>query len=161
MNQGVEILLARMDSNPDEFVGTSWPSKNKWAWVIDDLRRRMVPTKEDKEFGQPLRFLSDDEVRMLWEKLESLRADQFTKAVMQTLLHEEEETNHFEDAMRAGIGKLSAYQTKSSAIIAPQKMRADMLKLLEETVPDLEEESRKQILADLQALEASKQRRKK
>ena len=89
MNQGVEILLARMDSNPDEFVGTSWPSKNKWAWVVDDLRRRMTPTKEDKEFGLPLRFLSDDEVRTLWEKLESLRADQFTKAVMQTLLEDE------------------------------------------------------------------------
>ena len=90
MNQGVEILLARMDSNPDEFVGTSWPGKNKWAWVVDDLRRRMAPTKEDKEFGLPLRFLSDEEVRMLWEKLESLRADQFTKAVMRTLLEEDD-----------------------------------------------------------------------
>ena len=90
MNQGVEILLARMDSNPDEFVGTSWPQSNKWGWVVEDLRRRMVPTKEDKEFGLPLRFLSDDEVRMLWEKLESLRADQFTKAVMRTLLEEDD-----------------------------------------------------------------------
>lgn len=90
MNQGVEILLARMDSNPDEFVGVDWPKSNKWAWVVEDLRRRMAPTKEDKEFGLPLRFLSDEEVRMLWEKLESLRADQFTKAVMRTLLEEDD-----------------------------------------------------------------------
>ena len=90
MNQGVERLLARMDSNPDEFVGTSWPQSNKWGRVVEDLRRRMAPTKEDKEFGQPLRFLSDEEVRMLWEKLESLRADQFTKAVMRTLLEEDD-----------------------------------------------------------------------
>ena len=127
MNQGVEILLARMDSNPDEFVGMDWPHKNKWDWLLDDLRRRNVPTREDKENGYvPLRFLSDEEVKALWVKLESLRADQFTKQVMETLLRDEE-TNHFEDAMRAGIGKLSAYQTKPSAIIAPDKMRADML----------------------------------
>lgn len=109
MNQGVEILLARMDSNPDEFVGMDWPNKSRWDWLLDDLRRRNVPTREDKEREYvPLRFLSDEEVRMLWDKLESLRADQFTKQVMETLLRDEE-TNHFEDAMRAGIGKLPAF----------------------------------------------------
>ena len=85
MNQGVEILLARMDSNPDEFM-----EGRKWNWVVTDLQNRVHPTPEMKKEGYlPLRFLSDDEVRTLWEKLESLRADQFTKAVMQTLLEDE------------------------------------------------------------------------
>ena len=85
MNQGVEILLARMDSNPDEFM-----AGRKWNWVVTDLQNRVHPTPEMKKEGYlPLRFLSDDEVRTLWEKLESLRADQFTKAVMQTLLEDE------------------------------------------------------------------------
>ena len=87
MNQGVEILLARMDSNPDEFVGDAM---DKWRWVVNDLQSRIHPTPEMKKEGYlPLRFLSDDEARALWEKLESLRADQFTKAVIQTLLEDE------------------------------------------------------------------------
>ena len=86
MNQGVEILLARMDSNPDEFM-----EGRKWNWVVTDLQNRVHPTPEMKKEGYlPLRFLSDEEVRMLWEKLESLRADQFTKAVMRTLLEEDD-----------------------------------------------------------------------
>lgn len=86
MNQGVEILLARMDSNPDEFM-----AGRKWNWVVTDLQSRVHPTPEMKKEGYlPLRFLSDDEVRTLWEKLESLRADQFTKAVMRTLLEEDD-----------------------------------------------------------------------
>ena len=86
MNQGVEILLARMDSNPYEFM-----EGRKWNWVVTDLQNRVHPTPEMKKEGYlPLRFLSDDEVRTLWEKLESLRADQFTKAVMRTLLEEDD-----------------------------------------------------------------------
>lgn len=110
MNQGVEILLARMDSNPDEFVGVEWPNKSRWDWVMDELRNRIIPTKEGQERGHvPLRFLSDEEVNALWDKLESLRADQFTNRVMETLLRDED-FNPFEDAMRAGIGKLAQYQ---------------------------------------------------
>ena len=138
MNQGVEILLARMDSNPDEFVGTSWPQSNKWGWVVEDLRRRMAPTKEDKEFGLPLRFLSDEEVRMLWEKLESLRADQFTKAVMRTLLEEEDEhvvENPFADAVVRGMGQLATYahqQDKPTKIAVSQSMLKTAQKLMRE-----------------------------
>ena len=137
MNQGVEILLARMDSNPDEFVGMDWPMKSKWDWLLDDLRRRMAPTKEDKEFGQPLRFLSDEEVRMLWEKLESLRADQFTKAVMRTLLEEDEHLveNPFADAVMRGMGQLATYahqQDKPTKIAVSQSMLKTAQKLMRE-----------------------------
>lgn len=89
MNQGVEILLARMDSNPDEFVGVDWPNRSKWDWVMQDVQQRMYPDPERAQI--PLRFLTDAEVQALWNKLESLRADQFTKAVMRTLLEYEEE----------------------------------------------------------------------
>lgn len=153
MNQGVEILLARMDSNPDEFVSIDWPNKGRWDWLLDDLRRRVIPTHEDKERGYvPLRFLNDAEVQALWSKLESLRADEFTKKVMQTLLHEEEEVNPFADAVRAGIGQLSQYATKPNRIA----MSRSQYELLLKQAPDLEEASREQILADLQALEAQK-----
>ena len=49
MNQGVEILLARMDSNPDEFVGMDWPRQSKWSWVMDDLRKRVAPDADARE----------------------------------------------------------------------------------------------------------------
>jgi hypothetical protein len=92
MNQGVEILLARMDSNPEEFVGTEYygDRSDKWNWVLDAVRRRLYPRSDEKETPTPLRFLSDQEVRAIWDKLDSLRADQFTRNVMATLLREED-----------------------------------------------------------------------
>lgn len=163
MNQGVEILLARMDSNPDEFVGASWPASSKWDWLIDDLRRRVLPTREDKERDYvPLRFLEDVEVQALWKKLELLRADQFTKKVMETLLKEDEEANPFLDAVTAGMQKVSKYQ-KPTKIIAPAKFQQQLIDTLEKeyngVFPDLQEESKKQILRDLEALEVARRQK--
>lgn len=133
MNQGVEILLARMDSNPDEFM-----AGRKWNWVVTDLQNRVHPTPEMKKEGYlPLRFLSDEEVRMLWEKLESLRADQFTKAVMRTLLEEDEHLveNPFADAVLRGMGQLATYthqQNKPTKIAVSQSMLKTAQKLMRE-----------------------------
>lgn len=91
MNQGVEILLARMDSNPDEFVSWDGYVVGKWDWIMRDVQKRALGNRVDLEDGVVrVPFLSDEEVKALWNKVESLRADQFTKKVMRTLLEEEE-----------------------------------------------------------------------
>lgn len=157
MNQGVEILLARMDSNPDEFM-----EGRKWNWVVTDLQNRVHPTPEMKKEGYlPLRFLSDDEVRTLWEKLESLRADQFTKAVMQTLLDEEEGVDPFAEALRAGIKQFPHYQIKPNKIAIGRSQYEALKKEYADVFPDIGDAAYQQLADDLQALEASKKRRKK
>lgn len=124
MNQGVEILLARMDSNPDEFVGDVYASSNKWDWFLTQLGYRVNPTPEIKKEGYvALGYLSDAEIKALWEKLESLRADQFTKKVMSTLLQEEHESD--EEFMR--------YNTKGrGGAVSRAQMIADLLPAIEQ-----------------------------
>lgn len=86
MNQGVEILLSRMDSNPEEFVGVKYGSK--WQWVMEGVYSRVM----DKPSIQ-LPYLSDEEIQTLWDKLQVLKRDGFTKQVMTTLLKEDDEVN--------------------------------------------------------------------
>ena len=96
MNKGVEILLERMTSNPDEFLpslqGSSYPAK--WADTISAVYAR----KHRREGHAPfydLSFLSDEDVDALFDKLQEIRGDHFTKRVMATLLTDdssEEET---------------------------------------------------------------------
>jgi hypothetical protein len=87
MNKGVEILLARMDSNPEEFFDGV-----KWEWVMRDVNKRVLKDRIDMEDGRVrLPFLSDEEVKALYDKMESLRGEQFTHKVMSTLLEDGQE----------------------------------------------------------------------
>ena len=95
MNQGVEILLARMDSNPDEFTTV----RGKWDWVMEGVNRRIAGKDKDV-----LAYLTDEEAQALYDKMQLLARDGFTRNVMETLLHEEEEVNPFADAMLGGFG---------------------------------------------------------
>ena len=65
MNKGVEILLARMDTNPEEFY-------NGGRWV--DL------------FNQYKKFMSEDEVTAVMDKLKALKMEQFEQDVVKRLL---------------------------------------------------------------------------
>jgi hypothetical protein len=76
MNQGVEILLARIDSNPEEFLLSS----RKWGWLGVD--------------GVKPPYLTAAEWTALQVKVQTIRANEFTERVMETLLQEEAGTAH-------------------------------------------------------------------
>jgi len=93
MNQGVEILLKRMGSNPDEFqvlVGRS----TKWDWLVAPLSERgwalANPDKARITDRLSLAYLSDEEVLALHKKLLSVQGESFTQKVIQTILQEPE-----------------------------------------------------------------------
>lgn len=94
MNQGVEILLSRMDSNPDEFTTV----RGKWDWIMDGVNRRVAGKDKDV-----LAYLTDEEAQALYDKMQLLSRDGFTRSVMETLL-EESEVNPFADAVMQGFG---------------------------------------------------------
>ena len=88
MNKGVQILLERMDSNPDEFVPDllgGYPAK--WRNTLMAVQMR---TTGGKEYKDQLAFLSDTEVAALWTKMQSVLGNRFTQDVMRTLLHDKE-----------------------------------------------------------------------
>lgn len=86
LNKGVQILLERMGSNPDEFVPDVrgyYPSK--WRDIILSVSMRI---NGGKDYKDQLPFLDDKEIKILWEKLRSLQGDLFTKQVMNILLQD-------------------------------------------------------------------------
>jgi hypothetical protein len=91
MNKGVQILLERMSSNPDEFIPSlrdGYPAK--WRDILLSVEMR---TNGGKDYKDQLSFLNDKEIKALWEKMQSLQGELFTKRVMNTLLSESVEDN--------------------------------------------------------------------
>ena len=86
MNKGVQILLERIKSNPEEFtpdIAGSYPVK--WRVVL-----RQIEARANGEVPKYLDFLSDAEIDELWRAMRGVRGDQFTKEVMNTLLRDGE-----------------------------------------------------------------------
>ena len=89
MNKGVQILLERMESNPHEFIPTlrdGYPTK--WRDILLSIEMRV---NGGKEYKDRLPFLNDKEIKALWEKMQSLQGELFTKRVMDTLLRDAHE----------------------------------------------------------------------
>jgi hypothetical protein len=86
-NQGVQIILNRMQSHPEEFVETK---NNRWAWVIEKVLVRVEDKHETKDHHRlPLPFLSNDEVDALYDKYMSIQGEAFTHRVMRELLEDD------------------------------------------------------------------------
>ena len=86
MNKGVQILLERMDSNPQEFIPDllgQYPPK--WRNILMAVECRAIKYKDHKT---ELPFLSDNEIKVLWQKMQSLQGELFTEQVMDTLLRD-------------------------------------------------------------------------
>jgi hypothetical protein len=89
INKGVQILLERMSSNPDEFtpdLRNGYPPK--WRNIILSVEMRV---KGGKEYQDQLPFLNDKEIKALWQKMQELQGELFTKQVMNTLLRDAED----------------------------------------------------------------------
>lgn len=103
MNKGVEMLLRRMESHPEEFADTYDPyrdrsTEGKWDSIILEVLHRVEVIDRDnghkdasngvrpRRYGKPLGYLSDEEILTLLAKLDETRAKLFEHRVMATLL---------------------------------------------------------------------------
>jgi hypothetical protein len=89
MNKGVQILLERMSSNPDEFIPdlrNGYPPK--WRNILLSVEMR---TNGGKDYADQLPFLNDKEIKALWNGMQQLQGELFTKQVMNTLLRDAED----------------------------------------------------------------------
>lgn len=85
MNHGVQILLERMDTNPEEFEEAFGLGGGKWTDIIGAVTARTKEKKEGMDYGKPLPFLTDSEVNALYEKLEDVRRENFTADILRRL----------------------------------------------------------------------------
>jgi ssRNA-specific RNase YbeY (16S rRNA maturation enzyme) len=93
-NKGVEILLNRMDSHPEEFTERrNLGSRTRWDWLIEQVSRRVLNShKSDSKYRLDLPFLSDEEVDALHDKYQQLQGQAFTNRIMSELLDEPEDS---------------------------------------------------------------------
>jgi hypothetical protein len=93
-NKGVEILLNRMDSHPEEFTERrNLGARSRWDWIIEQVSRRVLNNhKSDSKYRLDLPFLSDEEVGALYDKYQQLQGQAFTSRIMSELLDEPEES---------------------------------------------------------------------
>lgn len=98
MNKGVQILLERMESNPDEFGYDNPKLSNKWRDITEQVSQRyqsIIGNPEAKGHWQyALDFLTDEEIVTLHDRLKALRADEFTRDVMARLLSEADDQSY-------------------------------------------------------------------
>lgn len=76
MNNGVEMILQRMKTHPEEFEGES----GRWSRIMS-------------MYGK---FFTKEETNLLENAIHELRRDEFTRKVMEELLREQEPTVKYE-----------------------------------------------------------------
>lgn len=88
INQGVQILLNRMDSNPDEFTcGHNQAIKTRWGWVMEAVEHRARKHRDGyRGIDKPFPYLTDYEVELLYDKFSKLQGTSFTNSVLRELL---------------------------------------------------------------------------
>jgi hypothetical protein len=93
MNKGIEILLSRMESHPDEFGGSDYV--DTWGWALYPICRRAERIQKGGDLQPDITspkpfaeypFLTDEEVMQVYRKFQELQGDAFTRRVMQQLL---------------------------------------------------------------------------
>jgi hypothetical protein len=81
----VQLLIKRMDSNPQEF---HLRRGGKWADVLNLCRQRLFGSDDDKTH---LVVLSDEEVQMVWSKFVEIGKGELHKEFMRRILRTEDE----------------------------------------------------------------------
>jgi hypothetical protein len=104
MNQGVQILLERMDTNPEEFEDDFALGGGKWYDIVQAVHVR----KTNNEKTLP--FLSDAEVNALYDKLEDVRRENFTAAVLRRLADTPQEIT------QQGLWDKPSYSTSNQSL---------------------------------------------
>jgi hypothetical protein len=83
MNEGVRLILSRMDTHPEEFE--EGMGHMRWMRIMEDVRERI---ENDNKYK--LRWLKDAEVEAMYDKLATIHRDLFTAEVIRWLADPDE-----------------------------------------------------------------------
>lgn len=94
INKGVQMLINRMDSHPEEFTRRKSLNPGRWDWVLEQIIRRVEHNHKNSDtYRVELPFLSNSEVEALYDKWMSIQGDAFTHRIMRELLDSDAEDN--------------------------------------------------------------------
>lgn len=110
MNNGLKIILARMDTNPEEFI-----EKHKWRHLVES--EWPMFTKEEQE--------------AYTSKLREILGDVFSQQILQVLMEDEKETMRYKASDRYAIsGTEAALANKLNISLKDYaKIKKDMEKI--------------------------------
>jgi len=101
MNDGVKILLARMDSHPEEFADMFLLEQASVTGVVGGRWGGVMRSLKDK--GS---FLSEEDRTALLDKYHSIQGDNFTQYIMRELLEDKKDKKSWEEiAFEASRGR--------------------------------------------------------
>jgi hypothetical protein len=90
VNEGVGIILARMESHPEEFFGMGENSNNKWRWMFAESLREVM---------------SEPEKAAIFEGMKKVRRLEITHKAIATVMPEEEEDPYEKEDYKEFVGK--------------------------------------------------------
>lgn len=76
VNEGVGIILARMESHPEEFFGMGEMDSNKWRWIFSENLREVM---------------TEPEKAAVFEGMKKVRRLEITHKAIATIMPQEEE----------------------------------------------------------------------
>ena len=110
MNSGVEIVLARMGTHPEEFYGDS----DKWKFIYKEYFRDAM---------------TEQEKGVIFDRLKEIREEEFTLAVMRTITADDKEKDEwvekemarFETPNKKKLTRLNAQEVAVAKSYAERK----------------------------------------
>lgn len=109
MNEGVELILRRMETNPEDFE-QCWgydryrtDRQDKWHIFMEDIRYRAEARSDIGHNGitnsNPVPFLTDEEVAMVYKKWLEIQSVAYTKSVYRELLRDKNADDDFAECV--------------------------------------------------------------
>ena len=94
INDGVSIILGRMESNPEEFF-ESHREDNKWRWIFAENLREVM---------------TEPEKAAIYEGMKKVRRLEITAKAVATVLPESKESEYDPQQIQPAIGKDGKYK---------------------------------------------------
>ena len=120
MCHGVQLILARIDTNPEEFT-----KGGKWDWVTDRIRK-VYDEKYESLWSQggAFAYLRQEEVNVIYDKLSPIYRDEFSAAVLRTLADDDDVESRqrklFQTAQQPAVAVHNALHLKCIQELAHQ-----------------------------------------
>jgi len=109
MNEGVKIIVARMETNPEDFF-TVHKEYSPWRWIFDESVREVM---------------TESEKAALYEGIKKVRRLMITHRAIETVMPKESVTDS--ETQNWGSSPMLGQQQKQNAVLKSQMQQAAML----------------------------------
>ncbi len=108
VNEGVGIILARMETHPEEFFGMHENSNNKWRWMFAESLREVM---------------SEPEKAAVFEGMKKVRRLEITHKAIATVMPDEEEDPYEKEDYNEVVGRGTMKNSYKWAVPSEEKSK--------------------------------------